>query len=140
MMNGRSCALLNEISCLAKQIKMIRLLIHFTLLSLSVTAFAAEPSEYFTKKVLPILQKKCVKCHGPKKQKGDLRLDTYDNVMKGTPKKKVVIPGNPKKSSFFTSVMLPPDDEDSMPGKGQGKPLSTAQKKIFLQWIKSGAK
>ena len=135
-MSGRFYVSLNLKLCPVRQINMWRCFLFFSLLS----SLHSEPSEYFTTKVMPILKKKCVKCHGPKKQKGDLRLDTYENVMKGTPKKKVVIPGNPKKSSFFTSVMLPPDDEDSMPGKGQGKPLSTAQKKIFLQWIKTGAK
>ena len=31
--------------------------------------------EVFKKDVLPVLQEHCVKCHGPVKQKGKLRLD-----------------------------------------------------------------
>ena len=32
----------------------------------------------FQQKVKPLLQKYCVDCHGPDKQKGDMRLDHID--------------------------------------------------------------
>ena len=41
--------------------------------------------EAFKKDVLPVLQKHCFACHGDKKQKGDLRLDTLDSdIVQGT--------------------------------------------------------
>ena len=47
---------------------------------LSFVFFAAfsRSDEAFKKDVLPVLQKHCFACHGDKKQKGDLRLDTLD--------------------------------------------------------------
>ena len=39
----------------------------------------------FRQNVKPLLQKYCVDCHGPDKQKGDMRLDTIDpDVVGGT--------------------------------------------------------
>ena len=38
-------------------------------------ALVLRADEVFKKDVLPMLQKHCVKCHGPEKQKGKLRLD-----------------------------------------------------------------
>ena len=32
--------------------------------------------EFFEKEVRPLLVKRCIDCHGPDKQKGDLRLDS----------------------------------------------------------------
>ena len=41
-----------------------------------------EGRDIFQKEVQPLLQSHCFKCHGEKKQKGDLRLDTLDpNIM-----------------------------------------------------------
>ncbi|MDG2213874.1 MAG: DUF1592 domain-containing protein [Verrucomicrobiota bacterium] len=41
-------------------------------------ALVARADEVFKKDVLPVLQKHCYGCHGEKKQKGKLRLDTLD--------------------------------------------------------------
>ena len=38
------------------------------------TARAGEPLE-FVRDVLPVLQSRCVKCHGPQEQRGQLRLE-----------------------------------------------------------------
>ena len=54
---------------------------------LSFVFFAAfsRSDEAFKKDVLPVLQKHCFACHGDKKQKGDLRLDTLDpDIVRGT--------------------------------------------------------
>ena len=45
----------------------------------------ANGRDVFQKEVKPLLQSHCFKCHGQKKQKGDLRLDTLDpNIVQGT--------------------------------------------------------
>ena len=52
-------------------------------LSLSgVTARAADSVD-FVKDVRPILQRHCVKCHGPDKQEGSLRLDQKESALRG---------------------------------------------------------
>ena len=59
---------------------MIRSLILTPLAVLALPAFAAPPdSAGFAKIVQPFMQDHCVKCHGPEKQKGKLRLDTLAN-------------------------------------------------------------
>ena len=35
----------------------------------------------FEKEIRPLLEKHCFSCHGPEKQKGDLRLDSLDPDM-----------------------------------------------------------
>jgi len=93
-------------------------------------------SLYFSK-VRPIFAKACVKCHGPDKQKGDLALHNPDAIRAGINGKPAVIPGNPEKSRVYACIVLPPDDPDFMPQKGQ--PLSMSDKKVLAEWIKGGA-
>ncbi len=93
-------------------------------------------SAYFTK-VRPILAKACIKCHGAEKKKGDLALHNPDAIRAGINGKPAIIPGDPEKSRIYACVILPPDDVDFMPSKGQ--PLSMTDKKTLFDWIKSGA-
>ena len=37
----------------------------------------------FQKDILPLLQQKCIDCHGAEKQKGKLRLDSKEATLKG---------------------------------------------------------
>ncbi|HEX2751400.1 MAG TPA: c-type cytochrome domain-containing protein [Verrucomicrobiales bacterium] len=93
-------------------------------------------SIYFAK-VRPIFAKACIKCHGAEKHKGDLALHNPDAIRAGINGKPAIIPGNPEKSRVYACVILPPDDTDFMPSKGQ--PLSVTDKKTLFDWIKSGA-
>ena len=59
----------------------------------SAASFPAEPSaadvvslenlEFFEKTVRPILAENCFECHGPEKQKSDLRLDHIEKLERG---------------------------------------------------------
>ena len=51
----------------------------FALLSLS--AFSADNIQTFNKSIKPLLEKHCFQCHGPKKQKGDFRIDNLNPDM-----------------------------------------------------------
>ncbi|MDB6071968.1 MAG: ribonuclease inhibitor [Verrucomicrobiales bacterium] len=93
-------------------------------------------SLYFSK-VRPIFAKACVSCHGPQKQKGDLRLDTPDFIRAGVNGKPVIVPGVPDKSRVYHVTGLPQDDTDRMPPKGT--PLNSSERAILAQWIKTGA-
>ena len=84
-----------------------------------------------------ILTSSCVECHGPSKAKGGLRLDGYDAVMKGGKHGAAVVPGFPTDSPLYARVILPADDPDVMPAKGDH--LSDKQTAIILNWIQSGA-
>ena len=51
---------------------------------LLLPALVLRADETFKKDVLPVLQKHCFGCHGPKKQKGKIRLDQLDpDLVKG---------------------------------------------------------
>ena len=53
-------------------------------------------NEFFEKKVRPILVANCVSCHGPKKQKGELRLDSKAGFAQGRrDRRRLVKPGDP---------------------------------------------
>jgi hypothetical protein len=93
-------------------------------------------SAYFSK-IRPIFAKACVKCHGAEKQKGDLALHNPDAIRAGINGKPCIVPGDPDSSRVYKCIILPPDDPDFMPQKGQ--PLSMSDKKALHDWIKAGA-
>lgn len=90
----------------------------------------------FIKDIQPILQEKCYKCHGPKKVKGGLRLDSPAVILQGGDGGEVVIAGNADDSSFYYLTTFPTDDPDYMPSKGKG--LSQTQQELFKNWIDQG--
>jgi hypothetical protein len=93
---------------------------------------------FFDARVEPIFADNCTTCHGPEKKKGKLRLDSFDNVMKGGKDGLVVKPGDPKGSELFRRINLPRDSKHAMPA--EGKPgLSAAEIKVIELWITAGA-
>jgi mono/diheme cytochrome c family protein/uncharacterized membrane protein len=84
----------------------------------------------------PILQQKCVSCHGADKQKGKLRLDNEEYVRKGGKNGEVV--NGKEDAELLNRILLPPDDEDHMPPKGKGQ-LSKDQVALIKWWISEGA-
>src|SRR5688572_20403547 len=88
----------------------------------ATTARAADPGGKvdFVTKVWPILEKKCVGCHGPDKQKAKLRLDSPAAILAGSKDEKVVLPGKGKESLLYHRVSVPKDHEDLMPPEGEG--------------------
>ena len=54
--------------------------------------------EFFEAKIRPVLVAECYECHDAKKQKGDLRLDYRDGLLKGGEEGPSIIPGDAKKS------------------------------------------
>jgi len=91
----------------------------------------------FNQHIKPILESACLSCHGPEKPKGGLRLDTKANTMKGGENGVVIVPGQPDKSPLYTSTILPPDDDNVMPPKGDK--LTKEQSELLSNWIKAGA-
>lgn len=90
--------------------------------------------------VLPILEAKCNKCHNADKSKGDLRMDTYELLVKGgqDDKEKSLVPGKPDDSLILKRIALDKDSDDHMPpdGKDQLTPDETA---LLKWWVQEGA-
>jgi mono/diheme cytochrome c family protein len=91
----------------------------------------------FTQQIRPILQKSCVECHGPDKQKGKLRLDTREAAFKGGAEGAVIKPSKPEESELFKRITLPADHDDRMPSEGD--PLTKEQIDLIREWINQGA-
>ncbi len=87
--------------------------------------------------IKPILQSKCYACHGAEKQKGKLRLDSKEYILKGG-KNGQVISGDATEPELVYRILLPPDDDDHMPPKEKGQ-LTHRQKMLLQWWIHEGA-
>ncbi|MGC8559231.1 MAG: c-type cytochrome domain-containing protein [Phycisphaerae bacterium] len=88
--------------------------------------------------IQPIFIQNCIMCHGVNRQKGHLRLDTYQYVMYGKFGHKVVLPGNPNGSILMRRVTLPTWNHHRMPPRGHAG-LSSSQILLLRWWIQTGA-
>lgn len=96
--------------------KMSRLIVSVLLLT---PAFAAtEDFTFFEAKVRPLLAQRCIECHGEKKQKGDLRLDSKIGWQKGGESGAALVPGKPEQSLLIKAVSYV-DKDLQMPPKKQ---------------------
>src|SRR5437870_13200777 len=95
-------------------------------LSGMATVRAAEPAvtpqqaEFFEKQVRPVLVENCLSCHGPEKQKAELRLDSRKTLLQGAETGPVVKPGDPENSPLVQAIRYKGDIK--MPPKGKLKP------------------
>lgn len=96
---------------------------------------AAKPD--FAKEILPILEKNCFECHAEEKQKGKLRMDTREALLKGGDTGAALVAGKSGESLMIQRVLLPRDNDEAMPPKGDG--LTKAQQDLLKAWIDSGA-
>ena len=90
----------------------------------------------FVRDIQPILQNICYECHGPKKTKAQLRLDSRAGLMKGGEDGAIITPGN-SEQSLIVRRLLGLDGEDRMPKDGD--PLPAAQIALIRAWIDQGA-
>ncbi len=107
---------------------------HLTALVL-VAAMQAQAPVDFVRDVAPILQQRCVDCHGEKKQKGDLRLDRREFAFAGDPA--AIVGKDAAASELLRRVQLPAGDEDVMPNEGPR--LAESQIDVLRRWIEAGA-
>ena len=114
---------------------MKKLIFALAVAMLSVSTQAVD----FTKDIAPILEARCVKCHGAKKQKGEYKLSNAKDIVKpGESEEKPVVAGSPEKSYLVKLISMSEDDDDVMPPKGGT--LSKAEVAAIKAWIKAGAK
>ena len=87
----------------------------------------------FTKVIQPMFDAHCVSCHGPKKEKGKLRLDTLEGTLKGGKNPTFVI-GKPDSSMLLSRVFLNRTAGDVMPPKAE-KPLTEKQTEALYTFV-----
>jgi hypothetical protein len=112
-------------------------LILLVLLLLGATSARAAD---FQKEIAPIFKTYCYKCHSVAegKEKGKLVLDDITRLGEklGTAS---LTAGAPDKSTIYTRLLLPKDDDDFMP-PAKEKQMSPAEIALVKTWIAEGAK
>ncbi len=114
---------------------MIRAFVSLVAVASAHAVMPPEQVEFFEKKVRPVLAEQCYKCHGPEKQKADLRLDSREAVLKGADTGPVLVPGDPGKSSLIKSIRH--EGDSPMPEKAPKMPDDQIQ--ALTEWVKIGA-
>jgi cytochrome c553 len=90
--------------------------------------------EFFETEIRPILVGSCGTCHGAEKQRGELRLDSRQAMLKGGETGPAIVPGNPEGSLLILAVRHSGDVQ--MPPKGK---LKDEQIVALERWVKMGA-
>jgi len=98
-------------------------------------AFTPDQLEYFEKQVRPLLVEHCQKCHGAEKQKGELRLDSREALLKGGETGPAIVAGKPADSELIKALKYDPDGYQ-MPPDGKLPEETVA---VFVKWVEMGA-
>ncbi len=103
--------------------------------SASGAAPAPDPAsqQFYTTRVVDILQNNCMDCHD-ETAKGGLRLDSYAGIKKGGEDGAVIVPGDPDASMLIQAIRRQGDLK--MPPK---KVLDPAAVTDLVAWVKAGA-
>lgn len=94
-------------------------------------------SPNFVNHVKPILEAKCVACHTRAAQPGVMSLASRDEAIKSGTLGRLIIPGSPETSPFFTRLDSAHAGLSAMPAVGER--LSNNEVAILTQWVKIGA-
>ncbi|OIO95815.1 MAG: hypothetical protein AUK03_04805 [Anaerolineae bacterium CG2_30_64_16] len=81
---------------------------------------------------MPILEQRCIKCHGGEKTEAGLSLKSYATIMQGGKDGQVVAPGDPASSLLVKLVV-----EGKMPKRAPH--LKQAEVDIITAWVQAGA-
>jgi hypothetical protein len=90
----------------------------------------------FKREIAPLLAERCVRCHGPKKHEGGLRLDVRRRAFAGGDSGPAISPTNSAKSEVLRRISAADDDKRMPPS---GPPLSDKEKALLRTWIEQGA-
>jgi uncharacterized membrane protein len=86
----------------------------------------------FANDVLPIIQSRCINCHGGEQTEEGLVMLTYADIMVGSDNGPVVIPGDAEHSLMAELVST-----QEMPKRGPK--LTPPQVQVIIDWINQGA-
>ena len=93
----------------------------------------------FKKQVAPIFAAHCIKCHGPRKQEGGLRLDHRATALRGGDSGKLLTPKNAAGSEIIKRITSK-DESTRMPPPEKGnKALTKTQITLLKRWVDQGA-
>src|SRR5438445_3875145 len=82
--------------------------------------FAVEqPKADFARDIQPIFIKRCYECHGPDKQRNNLRLDRKADALKGGKSGKGLFTAGKSAESELIARVTSQDPDEVMPAKGE---------------------
>jgi hypothetical protein len=93
----------------------------------------ADQVQFFETKIRPLLANNCYKCHGGKKPKGQLHLDSRAGILKGGESGPAIVPGRPAESLLLRAVNY--RDLEMPPGKR----LARKDVALLEEWVRMGA-
>jgi hypothetical protein len=113
-------------------------------LSFSLCAGDRSKRNVYDSVINPVLQAKCVSCHGQDKDKGKLRMHTKSELIKGGrgAGDAIIVQGKVDESELIFRITLPKDDEEAMPpmeNETHYNPVTTEELSVLQSWIKLGA-
>lgn len=85
--------------------------------------------------IMPILEAKCLRCHGEKRRDGKLDLRTREAMLKGGNTGAAIEPGNSAKSLLVELIHY-----NEMPPKREKMRVTKEELKLIKDWIDTGAK
>ncbi len=88
--------------------------------------------------VKPILEKKCINCHNNQKAKGELVMETPEQLLKGGKNGPLWDLKSAHSGLLMQRIRLPLDDDKHMPPSGKPQ-LTSDEIAILHHWIKGGA-
>jgi hypothetical protein len=91
----------------------------------------------YTRDIQPIFDQYCIACHGPSRAENGLRLDSYQNTLRGTQHGPVVVPGSPGTSTLASVIQGTAAPQVSMPH--EGRKLTANRIQNIILWIEAGA-
>ncbi len=93
---------------------------------------AASAAVSFANDILPIIQSRCVNCHGGERIEEGLVLKSYEEIMAGSDNGPVIVPGDAANSLLVELV-----ENRKMPKRGPK--LTPPQVQILVDWVNQGA-
>ena len=96
---------------------------------------AADDVLKFVEDVQPLLEAKCVSCHGPERQEGNLRLDSWAAAKVGGDRGAAIVPGDVEKSLLVSAISFR-DPDFQMPPKQK---LTDKEIATLTNWVQTGA-
>ena len=93
---------------------------------------AATTSISFANDIMPILESRCINCHGSERTQKGLDVKTYESLMAGSENGPVVTPGDAGNSLLVDQLV-----QGKMPKRGPK--LTPDQVQLITDWINAGA-
>jgi ankyrin repeat protein/mono/diheme cytochrome c family protein len=96
----------------------------------------------FAQQIKPLLERSCVACHGPDKQRSAFRVDSREAMLKGgNTGSAVVMPGKSAQSTLldYVSGRVEGMEMPPMPKRGKFAALTKEEIELLRAWIEQGA-